>query len=83
MKAFLLLEKLEGLYQAGNIALKPDDITYNTAIKCLARSLQDGAAEKAEECLESMKAAHKNGDNGLAPDCRTVSLRGRSFYVLF
>ena len=82
-KAFLLLEKLEGLYQAGNNALKPDDVTYNTVIKCLARSLQDGAAEKAEECLESMKAAHKNGDNGLAPDCRTVSLRGGYLLLCF
>ena len=82
-KALLLLEKLEGLYQAGNNALKPDDVTYNTVIKCLARSLQDGAAEKAEECLERMKAAHKNGDNGLAPDCRTVSLRGGYLLLCF
>lgn len=77
-KAMSILEKLEGLYQAGDKTLKPDDVTYNTVIKALARSLQGDAAEKAEECLERMKS-----DKSIAPDCRTVSCSIVHYFASF
>lgn len=70
-----VLDKLEALYcETGDIRLKPDRISYNSVIKALARSVEDGAALQAETYLIKMKAAYNAGDANIAPDCRTVRL---------
>jgi hypothetical protein len=58
--------------ETGDINMKPDRISYNSVIKALARSVDDGDALKAEEYLNQMKTAYDNGDINMAPDCRTV-----------
>ena len=73
-KAVSILNKLEALSRAGDIAFRPDRISYNSVIKALARSVEDGAALKAEEYLDKMKTAYDAGDDSVAPDCRTVRL---------
>ena len=73
IKAEILLQKMEELYQAGNDQMKPTTAIYNALINTWAKSMRPDAGQKAESLLAKMEYMHLSGNNGVKPDTITFS----------
>ena len=64
-RAELLLQRMEQLYQSGDLDVKPNVVTYSIVLDCLAYAKRKSAAEKAESILHQMI---QSNDNDVEPN---------------
>ena len=80
VRAEALVNRMEELYQAGNLDVKPDVWTYQSLLSTWSTSKVHGAPQRCEEILEMMDNKYKAGDEGLKPNghCFTATINAWS-----
>lgn len=80
VRAEALVNRMEELYQAGNLDVKPDVWTYQSLLSTWSTSKVHGAPQRCEEILEMMDNKYKAGDLGLKPNghCFTATINAWS-----
>ena len=80
VRAEALVNRMEELYQAGNLDVKPDVWTYQSLLSTWSTSRVYGAPQRCEEILEMMDDKYKAGDEGLKPNghCFTAAINAWS-----
>ena len=79
-RAEAILERMQELYEAGNVDIKPDTISFSTVISAWAKSGDPAAAKRAEAILERMQELYEAGNVDVKPNtiCLVLSfLRGQ------
>lgn len=71
--AFQLFHRMKEEYKDGNVALRPDVITYTTMISMIADSCEGNACDRAEQLLHEMQ------DAGIAPTTRVFNAVFQAF----
>ena len=72
MRAEAILQRMEKQYKMGNEDVKPDTITYNTAITAWANS-EPNAGMRAEAILQRMEEQYKMGNEDVKPNTITYN----------
>ena len=67
-RAEAILERMQELYEAGNVDVKPNTICFSTVISAWARSRDPGAAKRAEAILERMQELYEAGNVDVKPN---------------
>jgi hypothetical protein len=68
-----MLHEMVHLAKAGNVSVTPNTVTYNSVLRIIAHSGEDGALESAEEMLTEMERVYKehrnqNQDSNVIPN---------------
>lgn len=69
-----LFRRMVETYEAGNLAARPNQVSYVSLINAIIRSGDNDSAQRAEDVLFEMHELYKAGDTDVKPNGRVIAL---------